>query len=183
MGNGHGPEAIEGGSNSQTQIESMYTRITNIDGPPLNDSYHFGQTLINDFGRPYQEGVNNVTGFAAYGTQGRFSLYFRGEYQHAPSAPAYSLPIRQAIATVDINPLQPGTPVEQTDRFEVLDTYIGTAMNNWQFTFGKQSLWWGTARGGAFLFSDNAEPIYMFRATQMSSFKLPWIFIDHPTGL
>jgi membrane-associated phospholipid phosphatase len=169
-------EAIERGSNSQTRMESMYTRITKIDGPPLNDSYHFGQTLINDFGRPYEEGINNVTGFSAYGTQGRFSLYFRGEYQHAPSAPAYSLPIRQVIATVDVNPLQPAVPVEQTDRFEVLDTYIGTAINNWQFTFGKQSLWWGTARGGAFLFSNNAEPIYMFRATQMSSFKLPWIF-------
>jgi membrane-associated phospholipid phosphatase len=169
-------DALERGSNTQAQVESTYTRTTYIDGPPLNDSYHFGQTLTNDFGRPYQEGLNNVTGFSAYGTQGRFSLYFRGEYQHAPSAPAYSLPVRQAIATVDQNPLQPAIPVEQTDRFAVLDTYIGTAMNNWQFTFGKQSLWWGTARGGAFLFSDNAEPIYMFRATQMSSFKLPWIF-------
>jgi membrane-associated phospholipid phosphatase len=169
-------EAPEDGSNRQGQVESVYTRMTEISGQPLADSYHFGQTLINDFGRPYEEGLNNVTGYSAYATEGRYSFYVRGEYQHAPSAPAYSLPVRQAIATVDINPLQPATPVPETNRFELLDTYVGTAMNNWQFTFGKQSLWWGTARGGAFLFSDNAEPIYMFRASQTTPIKLPWIF-------
>jgi membrane-associated phospholipid phosphatase len=169
-------KALEGGTNEQAQIESVYTRMTGISGQPLNDGYHFGQTLINDFGRPYEEGLNNVSGFSTFATEGRFSLYMRGEYQHAPSAPAYSLPVRQVIANVDLNPLQPAVAVSKTNQFELLDSYIGTAMNNWQFTFGKQSLWWGTARGGAFLFSDNAEPIYMFRASRTEPFFLPWIF-------
>jgi len=169
-------KALEGGVNEQAQIESVYTRMIGISGQPLNDSYHFGQTLINDFGRPYEEGFNNVTGFSTFATEGRFSLYMRGEYQHAPSAPAYSLPVRQEISNVDQNPLQYAVPIAETNQFELLDSYIGTAMNNWQFTFGKQSLWWGTARGGAFLFSDNAEPIYMFRATQATPVRLPWIF-------
>lgn len=168
--------ALEGGSNAQARVESVYTRVTNINGQPLADSYHFGQTIINDFGRPFQQGLNNVTGFSAYATEGRYSIYVRGEYQHAAPAPAYSLPVRQAIATVDLNPLQAGVPLAETNQFQLLDTYIGTAMDNWQFTFGRQSLWWGTARGGAFLFSDNADPIYMFRATRMTPFKLPWIF-------
>ncbi len=29
-----------------------------IKGRPINDSFHFGQTLINDYGRPYQQGFN-----------------------------------------------------------------------------------------------------------------------------
>src|SRR5215469_12888816 len=124
-------KALEGQSNEQTRVESVYTRVTGINGRPLADSYHFGQTLINDFGRPYEEGLNNVSGFSTFATEGRFSLYMRGEYQHAPSAPAYSLPVRQEIATVDVNPLQPAVPVAETNQFELLDTYVGTAMDNW----------------------------------------------------
>src|SRR3954463_1465760 len=75
---------------SGVQIESLYTRFLEIAGPPLQDSYHFGQTLANDFGRPYGRGANAVAGFSAFATLNRFSAYFRGEYQSAPGAPAYS---------------------------------------------------------------------------------------------
>ena len=37
----------------------------------------------------------------------------------------------------------------------------------WNLAFGKQSLWWGPDEGGALIFSDNAEPIYMFRASRI----------------
>src|SRR5207248_5758509 len=72
----------------QAAIESVYTRVTGISGRPLTDGYHFGQTIINDFGRPFQQGFNNVTGASAYVTAGPFSAYVRGEYQYAPSGPA-----------------------------------------------------------------------------------------------
>src|SRR5208282_5201363 len=49
-------------------------------------------------------------------------------------------------------------------------------LENWQMTFGKQTLWWGPGEGGALLFSDNAAPIYMFRASRIVPFELPWIF-------
>src|SRR5262249_15415857 len=65
---------------SSPGVESIYARVPGIDGPPLNDSYHFGQTIINDYGRPYQQGFNTYDGFSAYGTAGRFSVYVRGEY-------------------------------------------------------------------------------------------------------
>ena len=168
-------KAFEGAPNEQLRIESVYTRMTGINGQPLADSYHFGQTLINDFGRPYQEGFSNVSGFSAYATEGRYSIYVRGEYQHAPSAPAFSLPVRQVISTVDLNPLQPASPITEANQFNLLDAYVGTTLENWEFTFGKQSLWWGTGRGGAFLFSDNADPIYMFRASRVRPFTLPLI--------
>src|SRR6266481_3172082 len=39
------------------RVESVYARVTGISGKPLTDGNHFGQTVINDFGRPYQEGL------------------------------------------------------------------------------------------------------------------------------
>ena len=44
--------------NKAITLDQVYTRSTYISGPPLTDSYHFGQTIINDFGRPFQTGFN-----------------------------------------------------------------------------------------------------------------------------
>ena len=169
--------ALETGDpNNAAQLESAYTRVMGISGTPLNDSYHFGQTIINDYGRPYQEGFNTYDGLSGYLLSGRFTFYVHGEYQHAPSAPAYTLPVRQVIANVDGNPLLPATPVSETNQFQLLDTYLSASLANWDLAFGKQSLWWGPAQGGALLFSNNAGPVYMFRASRTAPFKLPWIF-------
>ena len=168
-------DAIAGGSDRTLRLESAYTDVTGITGKPLADSYHFGQTIINNYGRPYQEGFNTDDGFSGYGTTGRFTLYVRGEYQYAPSAPAYSLSVRTAIAAADENPLQPAIPVATTNQFTLLDTYAAANVGGWDLSFGKQSLWWGPGDGGSLLFSDNAEPIYMFRANPIEPFTLPII--------
>jgi hypothetical protein len=169
-------EALDGGASRRMQLESVYTRLMGINGQPLNDSEHFGQTLINDFGRPYGEGFNSSTGLSGYATAGRFSIYVRGEYQHAPSTPAYALPVRQVIASVDANPLQPPKSIAAVDRFELLDAYVGVNLAHWQVSFGRQSLWWGPGEGGAMLSSDNAEPITMARVSRTSPYQLPWPF-------
>lgn len=169
-------DALAGGNDRILRLESVYANSMGITGTPLNDSYHFGQTIINNYGRPYQEGFNTYDGFSAYGTAGRFTVYVRGEYQHAPSAPAFSLPVRQAIAAIDNNPALPATPVSATNHFRLLDTYVAANVANWNLAFGKQSLWWGPGEGSALLFSNNAEPIYMFRASRIAPFRLPWIF-------
>jgi hypothetical protein len=65
-------------------LESVYAGFTGIHGTPLNDSYHFGQTIINNFGSPFQEGLNSYDGFSAYASAGRFVIYTREEFQHAP---------------------------------------------------------------------------------------------------
>lgn len=158
------------------RAESLYTRLMGISGQPLNDSYHFGQTLINDFGRPYQEGFDPVSGFSGWGNWGRFALYMRGEYQHSPSAPEYPQSVHGLIAQLDGVPVQPASPVLAINRFTLLDTYALTKIENWDFSFGKQSLWWGPNQGGSLLLSDNAEPIYMFRVARDTPFTLPGIF-------
>jgi hypothetical protein len=38
---------------------------------------------------------------------------------------------------------------------------------------GKQSLWWGPDDGGAMIFSDNAEPIYMVHVNRTTPLKIP----------
>ena len=84
------------GKERSIRLESLYTSATEINGQPLNDSYHFGQTIIDNFGRPYQEGFNTYDGFSGYATTGRYAIYVRGEYQAAPSGPAFPLAAREA---------------------------------------------------------------------------------------
>jgi Capsule assembly protein Wzi len=169
-------DELAGGKDRVVRLESVYANLVGIGGTPINDSYHFGQTIINNYGRPYEGGFNAYDGFSGYASAGRFTIYVRGEYQHAPSAPSYSLPVRQAIATMDANTLLPPTPIRTTNQFQLLDTYVSANVANWNLAFGKQSLWWGPGHDGALLFSDNAEPIYMLRASRIAPFRLPWIF-------
>jgi hypothetical protein len=164
---------LSGDRSQQAHLESLYTRVTDIAGPPLNDSYHFGQTIINDFGRPYAEGFNSIAGFSGWATSGPFAIYVRGEYQHAPSSPPYSQAVQNFIAQADDNPVQPPHTTPQVNQVTLLDTYALTNVDNWELSFGKQSLWWGPAQGGALTISDNAGPLVMFRARQAMSSELP----------
>lgn len=168
---------MAGEKNGRAQLESVYARFTNVSGPPLTDNYHFGQTILNDFGRPYERGFSSVEGISAWTAAGPFVIYMRGEYQHAPSAPAPSQAVLAFISGADgIPPGAPATPIATTNRFRLLDWYVGMSLANWQMSFGKESLWWGPNEGGPFLFSDNAEPITMFRISRNSPFRLPGIF-------
>src|SRR6266436_324096 len=76
----------DGAANLGVSLDSVYTRFTGISGSPLRDGYHFVQNIINDYGRPYGEGLNNVTGLSTHAVAGPFSFYVRGEYQHAPGS-------------------------------------------------------------------------------------------------
>lgn len=169
-------ERVGGGTASETstRVESAYTSITGISGPPLNDSYHFGQTIVDDFGRPYAEGVSSVAGGSAWVTQGRFAIYASGEYEYAPSSPSYSPAVNNAIAAIDDNPVQAGT-FPSTNQFRLMDTYVSSNQANWILSFGKQSLWWSPDYSNAFLMSDNAAPIYMFRASRLAPFEIPLV--------
>ena len=57
-------------------------------GTPLRDSYHFGQTIADDFGRPYGQGFNTINGASGYAQERAGLLYVRGEYQHGASLAA-----------------------------------------------------------------------------------------------
>lgn len=169
------PELGGGADRGETiaRLESVYFRGEHISGMPLTDGYHFGQTQINDFGRPYSEGWNSVTGFSAYTTSGPWSTYVRGELQTAPSVPALPLSARQSIANADALPVAPGASTPSVEQFRLLDAYAGLAFSNWELSFGRQSMWWGPGDGGPMMFSDNIEPMNMIRLTRVTPFKLP----------
>jgi hypothetical protein len=86
---------------SNSHIESVYSVARGISGTPLRDSFHLGSTIINDYGRPYENGFNNYSGASGYATAGRFTFYVRGEFQGAPSAAGYSQSLAQALSTID----------------------------------------------------------------------------------
>ena len=166
-------EVWEGGSTNQSaEIESIYTRATEIAGPVLRDGYHFGQTLYNDYGRPYGRGFNEITGFSARATSGPLVLYFRGEYQHAPGNPSYTPQQLSVMSKQDLVP-DIATPFPSVDKFQVLDAYIGLNFKGNQFSLGQQSLWWGPGTAGAFLLSNNAVPLNMIRLASTSPVNLP----------
>jgi membrane-associated phospholipid phosphatase len=167
-------ERLGGAANLGMSLDSVYTRGEDISGVPLRDGLHFGQTIINDYGRPYSRGFNNVSGFTAHGEAGAFSFFVRGEYQHAPSVVSLSDLARQAIQTVDGLPsAPPGAPVTAVNHADLLEGYVGMQLDNWQITFGKQALWWGGDKGGPMLFSTNAAPILMLQINRVRPFALP----------
>jgi hypothetical protein len=162
------------GENRVAKVESVYARVTGISGQPLADSFNFGQTIINDYGRPYEEGLNSADGFSAWATEGHLVVYIRAEYEHAPSAPALSESARQFISSSNGFPsVAAPNPFPAVNRFQLLDSYVGLNFSNWQITFGPQTLWWGPSLGGPLMFSDNATPVNMLRINRVSPFKLP----------
>jgi hypothetical protein len=153
-------------------LDSVYARITAISGPPLTDGYHFGQTIVNDNGRPYQRGTNGLAGFTSSGTSGALGFYVSGEYEHAPSAPGVSQTAQDAIQITDEKGPQPATPISAFNQFRLLDAYLTLNIKGWQTSFGKQTLWLGPTQD-PLLWSNNAEPIYMLRVDQTHPQKLP----------
>ena len=164
---------LGGGRNFTANLDSVYARAVSISGPALTDSYHFGQTLSYDFGRPFQRGINGQVGASFRFASGPFAAYVRAEFQHAPSAPAPSDAIRTIIAQRDIVPLPPSAPVKTIDRPRLLDAYVTVNLKGWQISAGKQNLSWGPGPGGSLLWSDNAEPITMMRLTKVEPLRLP----------
>ena len=163
-------------SEHMIRLESVYTRFTGIAGVPLRDSYHFGQTVANDFGRPYGQGFNNVTGFSSYALSGRFSAYVRGEYQFAPGSPDYSPALRQFLSGADGHPWQALPGIGGSNGFQPLEMYAGVQLGFENITFGKQNLWWGPGEESAFAFSNNAQPFYMLHFAQTRPLILPGPF-------
>jgi hypothetical protein len=172
---------LDGGDNAQLQLESAYTRSTEIVGKPLTDGDHFGQTIVNDYGRPEEQGFNNVSGLSGWAEYGPLAVYVRGELQHSPSAPALPLTARDAISQADFIrsgipspfPVPPDTPTAAFNEGRFLDTYVALNLSDWQLSYGNQSLWWGPSQGGPMMLSDNAAPIRMFRVNRVTPFTLP----------
>ncbi len=165
---------LNGSAARGAEVESVYTRALGISGTSLRDGYHFGQTITDDFGRPFNTGFNNVSGFSARAVRGRFFAYVRGEYQFSP-AYAGLTPSQQAyLAQADDTPTAINSQATAaTDHFDLLDTYAGMRISIYDITFGKQTLWWGPGTLGPMLASDNVDPILMLRINQVQPIVLP----------
>ena len=164
------------------ELDSIYTVMRGITDTPLNDSYHLGQTIANDYGRPYQAGINNYTGVSGRAEAGRFSFYFRGEYQHAPAADGYSLPMAQFLSNnIDFipfatNPSQdtiPLGPIPAANHFRVLEASVSYHLLNHEISFGKNDQWLSPAFGGAMSWSTNAEAPYTFEINRVEPLRIP----------
>ena len=174
----------QGGS----RIESIYSVARAITGTPLNDSYHLGSTIINDYGRPYANGFDNYSGASGYASAGRFLLYVRGEFQGAPSASGYSTALSQELATLDgdVNYLNtkipipldrqatiPAGPIATTTDGRILEAYVSAHLFNHEVSFGKQDDWLGPGLGSGMAYSNNAENIYSFRINRTEPLHIP----------
>lgn len=174
-------ERLNGDHTPQLRPDSAYTRLLGIAGTPLRDSFHVGQTIVNDYGRHYQEGFSNITGFSTRGEASRFSLYFRGEYEHAPSAAGYSNAVSTILSNIDnipfaTNPKQatiPADPIPATNTFRIVEANVSYLLLNHQFSFGKNDHWLGPAKGGSFAWSNNAENIYAFQIDRVEPLTIP----------
>lgn len=162
-------------------LESVYTRVQGIAGLPLRDSFHLGQTIANDYGRPYQHGFNTVDGVSGTAQAGRFSLYARAEYQHAPSAAGYSPALFNLLSTIDKVPVEtnrvqatiPEGPIPAVDTLRVVEANVSYRLLDHQFSFGKSDHWLAPTRGGSFLYSSNAENIYAFQIDRTEPLYVP----------
>ncbi len=173
---------LSGEQKNYLGLDSVYARAMSISGPPLTDGYHFNKTIPYDYGRPYERGMNYIGGFSSSASAGALGFYVRTEYDHAPSAPGVSQAVQDAIQLGDqkittgaaVGPpiFQPATPVAAVNRQRLIEAYVSLNVKGFQASFGKQSLWLGPTRD-PFSFSNNADPLYMFRVDQTSPRKLP----------
>ncbi len=176
-----------------TTIESVYTLARAISGTPLDDSDHLGQSIVNDYGRPYENGFNNYSGLSGYATVGRFALYARFEFQGAPSAEGYSATLAQTLSNLDgtsyfvpssTAPYGPTTavfnqttipqgPIAAATKGRFLEAYLSYQLLNHVVSFGKQDQWLGPAQGGSMAFSNNAQNFYAFEINRIEPLTVP----------
>ena len=175
---------VQGGkAEPHATLESVYSNFLGIRGTPLRDSYHLGQTIINDYGRPYQQGFNDYSGWSARGEYGRFALYSRVEYQHAPSAPGYSEELSQLLSNIDHVPYAsnviqdtiPQGPIPAANPFRIMEATVSYHVLGHEISFGKNDHWLGPANGGSMAWSTNAENIYAFEINRVEPLRIPWL--------
>jgi Capsule assembly protein Wzi len=162
-------------------LEWVYARPGTIAGPALADSYHFGQTSWNDFGRPLGRGTSLIAGVSARATSGRFFLYGREEFQHGPGNPGYTPAVNQLISNLDTipnvgdPPIQPFLGNAAFNRARPIEYYAGIAAAGNSLSFGKQELFWGPTTMGPLAFSSNAEPTYNLRYVSTRPHPVPFV--------
>jgi hypothetical protein len=174
-------DSLKDPARPQAKIASIYTRLSGISGTPLRDGYHLGQSIVNDYGRPYQQGFDTINGFSTRMGAGRFAFYLRGEYQHAPAAAGYSPTLAELLSENDGIPFAtnlkqdtiPLGPISAANDLRVVEANLSFLVLNNEISFGKNDHWLGPGQGGSFAWSSNAENIYAFQIDRVEPLRIP----------
>jgi hypothetical protein len=163
-------------------VDTSYTRFLNISGPILRDSYHLGQSLSQDYGRPYDSGLNAIAGASTIEEWGPFSLYVRGEYQHAPSGTGYSAAQATQLLIPDEIPytgqlldIIPVGNLPEQNPFRLVEAYGSFHLLGHEISGGKTDSWLGPAYGSSMAWSNNAENIYSFRIDRVEPLNIKYL--------
>jgi hypothetical protein len=163
-------------------LDTSYTRFLNISGPILRDSYHLGQSLSQDYGRPYDSGLNAIAGASTIEEWGPFSLYVRGEYQHAPSGTGYSAALATQLLIPDEIPytgqlldIVPVGSLPDQNPFRLVEAYGSFHLLGHEISGGKTDSWLGPAYGSSMAWSNNAENIYSFRIDRVEPLNIKYL--------
>jgi hypothetical protein len=164
-------------------LDSVYARDTTIAGRALMRSWDLGQSLDNDYGRPYVEGTNIISGASVAAKSGRFSLYVRDEFQHAPGYSTYPQNVLDYIygPSDGIDPVPLTGAVGDVARSRPLEMYAGVALGGYEFQFGKQEMYWGPTYDAPLSWSVNAEPTYNFQLVATRPHQLPGFLAQYGT--
>jgi len=157
-------------------LRDAYVRATQIAGPPLRDAFHFGQTIDDDFGRPYGQGFNAIGGLQVHAEYGPFAVALRGEFQDARALFAYNTAALDAIAAMDALPVQPLPGISALDRMRPVEATVSLKLWGWQASFGEQSQWWGQSRSTSLILSNNAEAPVILLIRRDRPMQLPGPF-------
>ena len=166
-------------------LESIYVRVGTIAGPVLNDSFHFGQTWWNDYGRRFATGTSGLAGYSLRATSGRLFFHIRQEAQRIPGLPGIT-PEHSALfnrldgePTFDSPISPPAFPVTAPSAAFFTQTpltmYAGVAFGGNALSFGKQEIYWGPTTMGPWSFSMNAEPTYNLRLVSTRPHAFPLV--------
>lgn len=154
------------------RLDSAYVRSEQILGTPLTNSFDYGQTIVNDFGRPNREGQNLIAGLQAHSDLPWMTSAVRVEFQH--SGPD-SLDARQLISSLDGAVAAARWNTSSVSAVRIVEGYVGTRVGNVEISAGKQNVHWGRGYSGAMLMGENAEPMNMLRIRNAGGFRLPGI--------
>ena len=165
------PESSE--ERAGVELDAVYVRSRQIAGPPLTNSFDYGQTMVDDFGRNNREGQNLVIGAETRAESKWFASALRMEYQQSPGDSAQ---VPGIIELLDGPAAANAWNIDSVHRARVLDAYVTSNIRNLQFSFGTQEVHWGRGYSGSMLMGENAEPLTMLRIRNSHAIRLPWIF-------
>ncbi len=165
-------------------IEQAYAGVRQVQGPTLRDSWHVGQTFVNDYGRPYSTGFNSYNGFSVMAEDGPVSVYVRAEYQHSPRYTGYSFAQANALSALDEIPYTATNRPQDTipegilpsqNNMRVLEANLSVHLYGHEISLGKSDAWIGPGVGGAMMWSNNSEGIYSFRVNRVEPLWIPGV--------